>query len=88
MKVAVSKDLSSEEKEHTHFCTVEGLFAFIQEIEAKEASGERMVMGWKGKFNYRPGNRMEREQAEQNIAQELVKSAQRRAKKNKNASDV
>jgi hypothetical protein len=78
MKQAVSKGLSHEELERTRFCTPNELFEFIQEIEAKAASGERVVKGWKVKVNYRPVDSAEREQAERTIAQAIVQSAQKR----------
>jgi hypothetical protein len=81
MKRAVSKGLSREEQDRTRFCTPEELFTFVQEIEAKEASGERSSKGYKVKVNYRALNVSEREEAERTIAQALVKSAQRNVRK-------
>jgi hypothetical protein len=80
-KLALSKGLSSEELTHTHFAMVEELFAFILDLEAKEASGERVVRGKRVQVNYRPVDSAEREEAEQNIAQAIVKSAQKRSSK-------
>jgi hypothetical protein len=80
-RLAVSKGLSHEELDLTHFFTLDELFAFVLEIEAKEASGERVVKGRRVQVNYRPVDGAEREQAEQNIAQAIVKSAKRRSSK-------
>jgi DNA helicase HerA-like ATPase len=81
MKRAVSKGLTREEIERTRFSTPDGLFAFVQELEAKAVSGERTVKGYKVKVNYRPLDSAEREETEQSIAQALVKSVRRRGVK-------
>lgn len=78
MKKAVSPNLSSDELKRTQFCSPDELFEFVQKLEAQNAGGERTVKGWKVKVNYRPINASEREEAEQTIAQAIVKSTQAR----------
>lgn len=74
MKVAVSAGLSAAEAAKTRFGVVDDLFAFVQEMAAADASGERTVRGYKVKVQYRALDPNERAEKEKAISQAVVKS--------------